>query len=236
MSEASAPILAFLRGMIEKRGLNTAALAQRCEIPRARLRRVLTGAEPMTIDELVAVSNALGLSAADMGLPEGADPAAADPPAPATSDRESAAPPADPWGNHPEQLFRVGFALGCDLLFLAEARQLEGSGVPAAVVAQYAQGAVPIRLDARWHEHNAPRYDPGGITLTLSFDALRDCRFPWSSIQQIVFFPAPVDPEVANERPIADQAPKARRPVLRLVQPGTDEPDSDGGDGDGDPR
>lgn len=212
----SDPVLAWLRQLIEKRGINTAALAERCQIPRARMRKLLVGAEPMLVDELLRVSTALELSPADMGLPE----AAGEPPEAAPTD--PAPPPegprVDPWGNHPEQLFRVAFGLGCDFFFLAAADQLDDSGVPGQTLAQYRGRELPIKLDAAYHGYNNPRFDDGGITLTLSFDQLYDCRFPWTSIRQFILYPAPPEPgakpEPTDEAP--DEGAKGR-PHLRLV-------------------
>jgi DNA-binding Xre family transcriptional regulator len=212
----SEPVLAWLRQLIDKRGLNTAEVAAKCELPRARVRKILTGAEPMTLDELLKISTALEISPGDLGLPGSAAEAEAEPEPPPVrlaEDGETEGPKLglDPWGNHPEQLIRVGFALACDFLFLADGSQLEGSGLPAQVAQQYRETNLPIRLDAAYHRHNAPRYDPGGITLTLSFDGLYDCRFPWSSIRQVVFLPAPAEP-------VAPAEPPSGKPRLRLVE------------------
>ncbi|MEQ1566972.1 MAG: helix-turn-helix transcriptional regulator [Myxococcota bacterium] len=215
MAKGSEPVLAFLRGLLDKRGMNTAALATKCNLPRARVRKVLTGVEPMTLDELLAISTALEVSPTDVGLAATAEAEAQATPAIAVAapDAEAPGPKVDPWGNQPEQLLRVGFALGCDLLFVTEVAALDGSGVPDAVLKQYAQGQLPIRLDAAFHSYNAPRYTPYGVTMSLSFDAVYECTFPWAAIKQVSFFPAAVEPEPAPEAP-----PKPGRPTLRLVQ------------------
>jgi hypothetical protein len=207
MPRASDPVLGWLRTLIEKRGLNTAEVANKAKLPRARLRKILTGSEPMLVDELLQLSTALEISPTDMGLPEGAG-AELPEPDPDALPQEIAPVKVDPWGNHPQQLFQIAFGLGCDFYFSAEVAQLADSGVPAKVLDQFRDGNVGIKLDALHHQDNAPRYDPDGITLTLSFDRLYDCRFPWASIQQIVFFP--LRPE-----PPAQEGPK--KPHLRLV-------------------
>lgn len=211
MSDASEPLLRMLRELMTRRGLNTAAVADAAGLDRTRVRRVLKGADPMTVNELMALGQALHIGPADLGLPETtADHVPHDAPPPGEPAPKLGI---DPWGNHPEQLFRVGFELGCDFLFLAKADELDGSGVPANVLGQFAGRDVPIRLDATYHRYNEPRYDARGVTLTLSFDALYDCRFPWSSIRQVMFFPAP--PEAAPEEEHDEEPPD--RPVLRLV-------------------
>lgn len=207
MGRPSDPVLKWLRALIDGRKLNTAALAEKSGLPRARLRRILTGNEPMLVDELLQISTTLEISPADMGLPEGT-------PEPDTLPLSSeAAPPGlDPWGNHVEQLFRVAFTLGCDFHFSAEAAALEGSGVPESVLRSFRDRALPIELKAQFHQYNNPRYDPGGITLTLSFDALYDCRFPWSSVRHVLFLPQ-YDPQ----EPDQDEQKETSRPHLRLV-------------------
>lgn len=198
MPRPSEPVLTWLRTMITKRGLNTAALATATQLDRNELRKALTGTTPMTLDMLMVLSNALELSPADMGLvaPQEPIPSAETTPAPS--------PLPDPWGNHTEQLFRIGFALGCDFFFVAEVDKLGDSGVPAATLKGSGKD-LPIELDARFHTDNAPRFDERGITLTLSFDKLYDCCFPWSSIRRVIFFPAP--PEALGARP--DTSPQS---------------------------
>ncbi|MCA9572245.1 MAG: helix-turn-helix transcriptional regulator, partial [Myxococcales bacterium] len=188
MPRPSEPLLAWLRTMLKDRGLNTAHVAEKSGIERSRIKRILGGSDPMTVDELMQLSDALDLDPSDLAnqrLPEApaAGPQLAEAPA-------EDGPDVDPFGNQPEQLFRIAFALGCTFFFIADPTQLEGSGVPEAVLRKHAsQGQLPIKLEAAYHKYNEPRYDAAGITLTLSFDALYDCTFPWSSVLQFVLFP-----------------------------------------------
>ncbi len=216
MNDATAPLLKMLRELMGKKGLNTAALADAAQIERVRLRRVLSGSDPMTVAELLALGQALELGPADLGwanMPE--EPVAAPTPHVAEEGEDPDALGLDPWGNQPMQLFRAGFELGCDFMFVAAASDLDGSGVPAHVLAQFNERDLPIKLDAHYHRYNSPRYDPGGVTITLSFDALYDCRFPWSAIKQVLFFPAA--PDVSSERPTDEPPDEPKRPTLRLV-------------------
>ncbi|MEZ4239076.1 MAG: hypothetical protein R3F59_23575 [Myxococcota bacterium] len=103
----------------------------------------------------------------------------------------------------------MAFALGCDFHFSADPAELEGSGVPQAVIERFAGRGLPIEMNAQYHDKNNPRYDEGGITLTLSFDALYDCRFPWSSVRHVLFLPL--------YEPRAPEEEKPSRPHLRLV-------------------
>lgn len=211
MSDTSEPLLRMLRDLMKRRGLNTAALAEAADLDRSRLRRILADREPMTVDELLRVGQALKVSPGDLGLPSPEDfgEAAEPPPVPRDDDADIGL---DPWGNHPAQLFRVGFELGCDFLFVARAEELGESGVPRHVLEQFADRDLPIKLDAAYHRYNEPRYGPRCITLTLSFDALYDCTFPWTAIKQVIFFPA--TPSVDEE---GDET-SDEGPVLRLVE------------------
>jgi len=221
MSRPSDPLLAWLRELLQKRGINSAQLAAESQIPRARARRVLSGAEPMLLDEFLAITQSLQLTPDDLAgvadLPVAPEPPALGDEAPRL--RPVAAPAdepegvtMDPWGNHPRQLVEAGFALGCDFGLILDAAQLADSGVPRSVLERHRAGLMRIQLDAAYHRYNEPRYDDDGLTVTLSFDALYVCTFPWSSIRQIVFSPVP------PEAPASDEpGPDDGRPRLRLV-------------------
>lgn len=236
MARPSDPLLALLRRLLDERGMNTARLAEQTQITRPRARKILAGTEPMLVDELLRIGEALKLSPADLGLaagtipvgePEGDHSAAAagladanhddalDFPE-ASLDRKSE-PTVDPWGNQPEQLFRIAFGLGCDFFFLVDTQQIEDSGVPKHVLTSYAGRELPIRLDAAYHAYNEPRYSENSVTLTLSFDALYECTFPWGAIKQFVLFPATPDEPPAEE--LDDDSEEAPRQTshLRLV-------------------
>lgn len=212
MSAAVEPLLALLRKAMERREVTVAELAQRAGMERARLRRVLKGSEPLTVAELMTLSATLELKPEDLGLPgtpEGVDLV---PDGPSLGIAQAPfVPVVDPMGHITEQLFRIAFSLGCDFFFLADTTQLEGSGIPDAVLSRYRGKDFPIKLDAAYHRHNAPRYEPSGVHLRLSFDRVVDCHFPWSAIRQVVFFPPAPDP-------VPEPAPIPIRPRLRLVE------------------
>lgn len=216
----SEPLLAWIRTQMDRRGLNTAALADKAGLERTRLRRVLSGSQPMQVDELLVVSRALELRPSDFGLEAPAGGEEEEPDLALAGeeddDTDDQGPVAvDPWGNQPEQVFRVGFALGCDFLFLADVDALDDSGVPPHVLQDYRDRGrdLPIRLDASYHRYYDPRYDTDGITLTLGFDQLYECRFPWHAVKQVTLFPEP--PEAAGEDD--DDSPDPDVPHLRLV-------------------
>jgi hypothetical protein len=216
LSRPSDPILRWFRKILKERDVNIAMLAKKIHIPRARVRGILSGKEDMSLDQLIQFSEALGLSQEDL--------AAADLPTPATLELgngdtttpEHSVVHINPWANQPEQLFRVAFALGCNFFFLTRTELLRDSGIPPSVLERYADKPLPIKLDAAYHAHNKPQYREDGIHLTLSFDTLYECSFPWSSIIQIVFFPATMNNDDVNDSP--DDASKlTKHPYLRLV-------------------
>ncbi|MEL6349068.1 MAG: hypothetical protein AAFV53_38545 [Myxococcota bacterium] len=242
-SRPSAPLLKLILQTARKKGWNTATLANAAKLDRSRLKSVLAGREPMTVDELIQLSGAMDISAADLGIqlptdntpePE-PEPEPADAPAPtplglaalptaSASDPEDGAAedgPAedkafpDPFGNHAEQIIQLGFMLGCDIFFTAQTDQLSGSGVPSAVIERF-QPSLPIRLESAFHRHNAPEYFPEGLQVRLSFDSVYTCLFPWTAIKQITLFPTPP----ASPGPEPKDDPSAGRKVshLRLIE------------------
>jgi hypothetical protein len=193
VSNPSEPLLAWLRDIIGKKKLNSAGVADLAKIPKARVRKILVGSESMTVDELLRLCEVLHVTPADMGIGEQAVPKKT-PEVGTTASTWHL----DSFGNHPKQLFQMGFALGCDFLFLADTQKLEDSQIPEKVRAQHAGRNMAIRLDAAYHQYNEPEYYDEGIQITLSFDALYRCRFPWDCISQFVFYP---DPSVGDEKP-----------------------------------
>lgn len=185
----------------------------------------------MTVDELILLSQALSLSPEDLGVevPEGAtaeedEDQPYDPPELGTVGLPEPQGVAveledvvDPFGNHARQLFEVGFSLGCTFFFLAKADQLAESGVPASVLGRYADGDLPIQLDAAYHPYNEPRFEPAGVHLKLSFDAIYECYFPWTAIHRVTFFPELVEDDDETSGDEADDSGKGA-PFLRLVE------------------
>ncbi|RME24243.1 MAG: XRE family transcriptional regulator [Deltaproteobacteria bacterium] len=135
---------------------------------------------------------------------------------------EAAADPigaaADPYGNHAAQVLRLGLALGCDILLGFDSAQVQDSGVPRDVLARYPK-TLPIRLDAAYHRHHDLRFLPTSVRMTLSFDALYTCEFPWQAIQQVTLFPLPPDlSDEPDEEEEPEDAPPRRGGFLRLVE------------------
>ncbi len=214
----SEPLLNFLRDTIRRKGYSTAELAETCGIERGALKRRLGGAEPLTVDELVLISNALELTPAEVGIAAGPESAEAEIHALPTA---GLAPAADPLGNLPEQVMRLGFALGLDLFVVLDSKQLASSGVPKTVLSRFTD-SLPIRLEAKYHRHNKPGFHTHHFECSLSFDALYTCTFPWASFKQVTFtmpadLPVPPAPEPTPPGPDAPGR-EPRAPFLRVVK------------------
>lgn len=221
MARPSDPLLRWLRQRLSERKLSAAALAESASIDRSRVRHILAGHEAMTVDELLSISKALDLNPNDFGMgamPEGTFDETDTEPEVDSDESTGTKVIIDALGNQPRQLFEVAFALGADFLFLANTAELSGSGVPAAVLDRYRDRDLPIKLDAAYHQYNNPKPDESGITLTLSFDALYDCRFPWTAVRQVQFYPAPPSAPIPDEPEEEEPPKKPTRPFLRLVE------------------
>ena len=231
-SRPSEPLLQLLRDVARKKGMNTAALAKASGLDRAHLKHVLAGSKPLTVDELIQLSELLEISAADLGgLPIDAadEDGGEDAPVLVRSARGNAAlatvddsgpemPELDPWGNHAEQVLKLGFALGIDVYMVLSTDELDEAGVPRSVLQKYPE-RLPLRLEAAYHQHHDPRFLVDGLALKLSFDALYDCTIPWTAFQQITLFPLPPEPpEEPEEVEEPEERPVVQRGHLRLIE------------------
>ena len=227
----SGPLIKILRDKSRQQGLNTAALAKKCDIARGRLKHILSGSEAMTVDELIGISEALQLDPSDLAPIDGdaANEAGASD-GDSDSDSDSANVKislkqganssvadfdVDPYGNHAEQSLKLGFSLGCDLFIVLKTSHLDGSGVPKHVLESFGE-ELPLRLDAAFHRHYNPLFLPQGVQLTLSFDSLYTCVLPWAAFRQVTMFPLPPDPET-EETTDTDKTNSAGHSHLRLV-------------------
>ena len=199
-------ILENLRETLSSKGLNSAALAQMVGEERKALRRALSGQAPLSLELFLKVVEALEIQPADLPWR-----VAELPPTP-VEEVPSENFELDPFGIQGEQAFRLGFALGVDFLFVAQASQLAESGIPQSVLEQWPDEIV-LKLDAAYHRHNAPQFSEDGVSLNLSFDTVYSCFLPWSAIQKVVF-----NLEVPD--PVADTPPEPAPPGpgLRLVK------------------
>lgn len=213
----------LLRDALQKRGGSTAELAARVGMDRAELKKRLSGADDLTIDQFLRLADALELQKDVAGLavqvpgPEAEEDevVAGDESVPVHTLRGPAdAEGLDTFGNPSRELVRGGFGWGLDMFLQFDATQLGGSGVPESVLRKFPE-TLPIRLEARWHRHNRPEFGETEFTVTLSFDALRVCTFPWAALRTVSFT---IPPEVvAPPQPPAPE-PGPVRPVLRLVK------------------
>ena len=189
----------FIRETAKQRGLNTAALANEAGVPRSELKHVLSGGATLTVDMLVALAGALALGPEELALLN-SDALDTDPSAPVAAVVAPATDIADlpdlnPYGNHAEQILRLGFALGCDIHVVLHTDRLDESGIPSATIDQFPD-LLPIKLDAAYHHHNDPRFLPEAIVLVLSFDALYTTTIPWEAFDQITLIP--IEPELPD--------------------------------------
>lgn len=229
MSRPSEPLLQLFRSLAKKRGLNTAAMAQAANMERGRLKRVLSGGDPMTVDELIQLANGLEIDAqtlagigATVPMEDPTESVIKDPDKSLEATIDEATDPndlltecIDPYGNHSEQVLRVAFELGCDIYCHLETSKLEDSGIPTAVQSRFPE-FLPLRLEAAYHRHNHPVFLPQGLQLHLSFDALYTCTLPWDAFQQITLFPLPWEPTGDAPAPEPDNQ-SSPVPHLRLV-------------------
>ncbi len=230
MARPSEPLLKLLRDALKKRGLSTSELANRAGVERGELKRRLTGAEDLTVDQFIAIAQALELQqdmAALVGAPVEPDPeteegavAGTESVSPIhtlrTQAEEPADPAFDPFANAPRELVRAGFTWGYDLFLHFDAKQLVGSGVPESILSKFPD-VLPIRLESRWHRHNRPEFGADAFTVILSFDILRTCTFPWSSLRTVQFT-IPEEAVPPPPAPAPPEPPAPLRPALRLVK------------------
>ncbi|MDP2314986.1 MAG: helix-turn-helix transcriptional regulator [Pseudomonadota bacterium] len=212
-SRPSDPLLAFLRDAVRKKGLNTAELATRTGIERSKLKQRLAGVDDLTVDDLIALSKALELTPAELGLAgvEGAD-------VPIEVPEVVPAPPVpgpDPFGNLPRQVVELGFALGVDLFFVLDTAQLVGSGIPRAVLEEQRE-QLRLRMEARWFPQNKARFLEDAMVCKLSFDALYECTIPWSAFRTVTFLLPVEAPAPPSTEPAGPTRPAA--PFLRVVK------------------
>jgi len=218
----SEPLLAMLRKVAGEKKLNTAALARAAEVPRSRMKHILAGSEPMTVDEFIQLSQVLELDPTGMAesLEEDAvaeEEAEPGPELRTISQRETVGLDVDPLGNHAWQILQLGIMLGVDMFVVLDASKLTGSGVPRQVLDRYPEH-LPLRLDAAYHHHHQATYLPVGLQARLSFDALYTCVIPWDAFTEVRMSPLapdPVEPEPEPEPEPSDSKP--RRGHLRLV-------------------
>jgi len=213
--QPSTHLLRILRDVASARGWNTAAMAKAAQLPRSEMKRVLTGQSALTVDTFVALATALELEATELTeLASKIDSNIPDSPdlQPIGHTETADLPPVDPLGNQADQILRMGFSLGCDLILMLSCEQLADAGFPAAALEQYPEN-MPIRLDAAFHRHNDPRFLPEGLQLVLSFDALYTVLIPWSAIRQVALTPLHSGQSGDDSEP-----PSGKATHLRLVE------------------
>jgi transcriptional regulator with XRE-family HTH domain len=212
----SEPLIRLLRETAQTKGMNTAALADAVGLSRNELKQVLAGTLALTVDLLVELAEVLELGPTDLAalgleLPtESIEPLKQVTPNAVRIVDESVQAP-DPYGNHTEQILKLGFALGCDMHIVLQPSALKESGIPDASLEQFPD-LFPLKLDAAFHHHNDPHFLPTGMRLVLSFDALYTCVLPWSAFVQVTMTPL----TFTQQEP--EPSPTESRTHLRLIE------------------
>lgn len=211
----SSQMLKILQQAIKQRKENTASLAEKTGIPRKSLKRILSGQEDLTVDAMIILGEALRIDATllqQLGIDE---PAQLETPKIKVATQNDFDWRPNPYGNHHEQLIRMGFELGIDFWLIFDSTLLKNSGVPKHVLAQF-NPRLQIKLEAKFHPYNEPQFESGGLGLRLSFDALYSCLFPWNSIIKIIFEPQTFVPD---DEPEAEKETEDKpKPFLRVVK------------------
>ena len=189
--------------LMQKKSITTAEMAKKIEIDRKTLKRMLGGAEAMSVDVLLKLSEELQLQPEDLKGLE--DLGNSDSTSKAKEKKEFLEDKAhflqrsdiensdvgnlDLWEkNQARALITIGFEQALYFTFLANTEKLHNSGLPEYILQKFSRH-VPIQLDPQYHVYNKPDFQTKGLMLTLSFDALYTCFFPWDSISQVVFHP-----------------------------------------------
>ena len=204
----SEPIIALILQVMNTQGINTATLAKKVGLDKRLLKKILSGQEVLTVDQLMLISAAIELSEEYLEQLNFRPPVSSSesPQLPTLESIEVNWEP-EPNSIHARQLLKMGFALGADILFTAKSDTLSGFGIPDTILAQpQFQPKIPIRLDAAYHQYYKPMYSDDGVEIRLSFDAVYTCFFPWHSIDRISFFveeeaPAPIEQDDATPAP-----------------------------------
>lgn len=224
MSSPAQQIIDILLQLMKQKQFNTTSLSQKTGIEKRILKRVLSGKEELTVNQMMMISAALELNESDlMGLPV---PSVSDTVTENSADNEPVTNinteaehdwEPDQMGIQAQQIIQYAFGLGIDLLFVAETSLLKDSGVPEAVLKSFAP-KIPIRLDAAFHHHYRPEYYPRGLEIRLSFDAVYTCFFPWEAINQVTCFVHAEPFEDPQSEESSAEEVKSQAPFLRVVK------------------
>ena len=209
--------------LMQKKSITTAEMAKKIALDRKTLKRMLGGVEPMSVDVLLKLSEELQLQPEDLkGLEDlgnsNSTAQAKDKGEFLEDNRKnlsnkanflnrsnientnSAGGTLDLWEkNQARALITIGFEQALYFTFLANTEKLQNSGLPEYILQKFSRH-VPIQLDPQFHVYNKPDFQSKGLMLTLSFDALYTCFFPWDSISQVVFHPKVAEVEIEKEQ------------------------------------
>ena len=197
-------IRSLLVQLMQKKSISTTQMAQQLGMERKKLKRILGGREVMSVDILLQISEKLDLKPEDLSGIEEMSASKSNTTHKTNrkqglQDIASSRSKEKLWEqNQARALIEIGFEQALFFTFLAHTDQLKDSGLPDYILQKFARH-VPIQLDPLYHVHNKPDFQRKGLLLTLSFDALYTCFFPWESIVQVVFQPITATVEQDND-------------------------------------
>ena len=198
-------IRSLLVQLMQKKSISTAQMAQQLGIERKKLKRILGGRDLMSVDMLLQISEKLDLKPEDLSGIEKMSTSTSNTTHKKQGRQDIASPGSKEklWEqNQARALIEIGFEQALYFTFLAHTDQLKDSGLPDYILQKFARH-VPIQLDPLYHVHNKPDFQRKGLLLTLSFDALYTCFFPWESIVQVVF--QPITATVEQDKDVEDE-------------------------------
>ena len=221
MSEnISEQLLRIIRGKLQEKKMNTAALAGQMGYARKDVKKILAGKTPLLVEDFANIARVLELeqdmfpsSSSPDGIEDDNDQSEPSVQALHSAHSEDNEPDytPKPFENHAQQMLLFGFGLGVDILLMLDANQLDGSNIPEHIKERF-PSKFPVRLDAMYHQKMKLRIHELAFEILLSFDGLYDCIIPWSAVEQVVLFP------IHDEEPSEDSSEDHNTgPHLRLV-------------------
>ena len=220
MRKPSQMILEGILSMMQSKGMTTQSLANALRISKKELKRILAGKSPLTVDLLSELGVILELQDSDLqqfmgaSLSEEINLEPQDTIGLHTVEEEEDWSP-NPVGNHPMQLIKLGFAIGCDMFLVMVTEHLEHSGIPEQVLRQF-QDRLPIRLDSAFFHHYKPEFFDDYIEIRLSFDAVYTCYIPWHALEQVTFYVHEDEPSEVDEES-SESGSGLSKPTLQII-------------------
>ena len=220
MRKPSQLILEGILSVMQSKGMTTQSLANALHTSKKELKRILAGKSPLTVDLLSEMGAVLEIQDSDLqqfmgvSIPEETTPSVQTNIGLHTVEEEEDWSP-DPIGNHPLQLIKLGFAIGCDMFLVMVTEHLEHSGIPEKVRKQF-NDRLPIRLDSAFFQHYRPDFYDDHMEIRLSFDAVYTCYIPWHALEQVTFYVQEEEPSEDSEES-SESGNGPTKPTLQII-------------------